>query len=540
MINLKHSKECHPEKGRGHMKDRLCAYYTNSGDITSYMAKKLGVKKDDLILEPSAGEGIFIDEILKDHVPVKIDALDIDSSAVAMLREKYKNNPAVTVRETDTLLDAELDSFEISDLWTKREDPRSGEQPDRPGAAVGYYDKVIGNPPYGAWQDYDKRDLLKKKYFGQYVKETYSLFLLRCVAVLKMGGRLSFIIPDTYMFLNLHSRLREMLLSATKIEEIIIFPSKFFPGVRFGYSNLSVITLERAGKKEALNNTVSIIRGFRTSAEFECLTNHSALPEHLTGYQLKQADILRNGQHRFILTDDSLAKEIRNAPVRLGDIADVVTGFYTGDNRRFIRALNDSVRGAKNYEKIKDAPVYDCSSLQGIGDVTEGYVPYVKGASKTRYFKASDEWFVRWDREAIDYYYNNKRSRFQNSDFYFKTGIAVPMVKAGTVRAFLIQNRIFDQSIVGIFPKDSSRLYYILAIMNSDVINDMIHAINPTANNSANYIKQIPYMEPDNDTLEIIENKVKEAVKRIKNNDTDGYEELHSEINSLVSRVYGF
>ena len=114
------------------------------------------------------------------------------------------------------------------------------------------------------------------------------------------------------------------------------------------------------------------------------------------------------------------------------------------------------------------------------------------------------------------------------------------MVKAGTVRAFLIQNRIFDQSIVGIFPKDSSRLYYILAIMNSDVINDMIHAINPTANNSANYIKQIPYMEPDNDTLEIIENKVKEAVKRIKNNDTDGYEELHSEINSLVSRVYGF
>lgn len=64
-----------------------------------------------------------------------------------------------------------------------------------------------------------------------------------------------------------------------------------------------------------------------------------------------------------------------------------------------------------------------------------------------------------------------------------------------------MRDRVFDQSIVGIFPKESSKLYYILALMNSDAINNLIHAINPSANNSANYIKQLPYIEPSKKSL---------------------------------------
>ena len=55
------------------MKDLYCAYYTESDDITSYMATRLGINEDDVILEPSAGEGIFIDEVLKRDVHTKID-----------------------------------------------------------------------------------------------------------------------------------------------------------------------------------------------------------------------------------------------------------------------------------------------------------------------------------------------------------------------------------------------------------------------------------------------------------------------------------
>lgn len=504
------------------------------------MINRLGISSNDITLEPSAGEGIFIDEILKMNIPVQIDALDIDKKAISILEKKYHGNSAITVRETDTLLDEQLDEFGILEIWLKNTDTLIDEQLDCFGSIGGHYDKVIGNPPYGAWQDYDKRYLLKKKYPRQYVKETYSLFLIRCISVLKMEGRLSFIIPDTYMFLNLHSRLRELLLTFTKIEEIITFPSKFFPGVSFGYSNLSIITLERCAREVALNNTIRIVKGFQSPSEFKLLLNKKELPAHLSTFRLNQLDVLNCEQHRFILATSGITETINNASTRLSDVADVVTGFYTGDNKKFIRALNASVKGSKNYEKIDSSLVFSCNSIYGIENVSEGYVPYVKSASSTRYYRENDEWFVRWDKNTIKYYNTSKKTRFQNSSFYFQTGVAIPMVKSSNIKAFLIENRVFDQSIVGIFPKDKSKLYYILAIMNSDVINNMLHTINPTANNSANYVKQLPYFEPTKKTMDIISNKVQEIIYNYQNGLEAENDSLHCEINRVIEQIYYF
>ena len=99
-------------------------------------------------------------------------------------------------------------------------------------------------------------------------------------------------------------------------------------------------------------------------------------------------------------------------------------------------------------------------------------------------------------------------------------------------------DHVFDQSIVGIFPKDSSRLYYLLALMNSDIINDLIHAINPTANNSSNYIKQLPYIEPMSDVIEEITEMVKEVIVFESNADYENADRLHNKINAMISLIY--
>ena len=520
------------------MRDTLCSYYTNSSDIISYMLHRLDVKNGDVVLEPSAGEGVFIDELLNTKSTLHIDALDIDQAAISILKEKYKDNPTVSVRETDTLFDEQLDLFETSSLLLKKTDTLTDSQLDFFGTIGGHYDKIVGNPPYGAWQDYDKRELLKRKYPGQYVKETYSLFLLRCISVLKIGGKLSFIIPDTYMFLNLHTKLRELLLTATKIQEIIIFPSSFFPGVSFGYSNLSIITLERSNTEAALGNKVHIIQGFHNPSEFKMPYENCPLPHHLRTYDLMQSDVFSNEQHRFILADTNVTSTIKDSICKLSDVADIVTGFYTGDNKRFIRALDDSVKGAKNYDKIDQDLVYNCVSLNGIPSVEEGYIPYIKSSSPTRYCRMLDTWFVRWDEDTIRYYNSSKKARFQNALFYFKRGIAIPMVKSSQIKAFLIENRVFDQSIVGIFPKDPSKVLYILALMNSDAINELLHVINPTANNSANYVKQIPYKEPCEEILKIISDKVREILKNMNEGSIIECDKLHREINNMINDIY--
>ena len=182
------------------MKDIYCSYYTESADITSYMSARLGILDDDVILEPSAGEGIFIDEVLKCNKNVKIDALDINEQAIDILEEKYYDNSTVNVRKTDTLLDNQLDAYETAQMWLKQSDTLLDSELDFFCRDGGHYTKVIGNPPYGAWQDYDKRDVLKKKYQGQYVKETYSLFSIAVFVGFKIK-RTTFVYYTGYLSL---------------------------------------------------------------------------------------------------------------------------------------------------------------------------------------------------------------------------------------------------------------------------------------------------------------------------------------------------
>ena len=520
------------------MKDQFCSFYTNSEDITFYMSSRLGIHNGDIILEPSAGEGIFIDEVLKTRKKVHIDALDINDDAISILQKKYDDNPDVDVRKTDTLFDSQLDKYDISQLWLKQTDTLLDEQLDFFNSTGGHYTGVIGNPPYGAWQDYERRDRLKKKYVGQYVKETYSLFLLRCISVLKLNGRLSFIIPDTFLYVNMHTKLRELLLKKTKIEEIIIFPSKFFPGISFGYSNLCIITLERSEMQVAINNSVKIYRGFKKSEEFRRLIVNDTLPSYIENFNLKQSDVLSNPQHRFVFADNQIVSLLKKTTVNLGDIADVVTGFYTGNNKKFIKAASDTVKGAKNYEVIDQSMIVDNSSTDGEPNLSEAYIPFIKSASETRYVRNHEDWYVRWDSETVSFYKADKKARFQNSDYYFKTGIGIPMVKSRKIKAFLMQNRVFDQSIVGIFPKDKAKLNYILALMNSDIINQIIHIINPTANNSANYIKLIPYIEPSCSALKIINDLVNKIFKLSEEGAISEVNKIEKEIDCMITDIY--
>lgn len=499
------------------MKNLYCAYYTNSEPINKYMVKMLYLNDGEKVLEPSAGEGVFVESVLSEDVTdLQIDALDINKTAINILHKKFDDIGVVNIKETNTLFDEQLDIYAM---------------------VGGYYDKVIGNPPYGAWQEYSKRKDLKKKYPGYYVKESYTLFLLRSLTLLKDGGRLSFIIPDTFLYLNLHKEIRRTLLQNSCIEEILIFPSKFFPGVSFGYSNLSIITLKKTSSEEkALNNKIRIIKGFKDVNELPDVLENK-FSDYIHVYILRQSEILANQNSRFLLSDNPDINLTR-ATVHLGDIADVVTGLYTGDNKRFIVSRDKSVKGAKNYSIVDPNEISEKADLTGIQEPNKHYVPYIKSASSVRYARPTDDWFVQWDKDAIDFYIKNKKSRFQNSAFYFKKGIAIPMVKASKLRATYMNNRVFDQSIVGIFPREEKYFFYILTIMNSDIVCDIIHMINPTANNSSNYVKQIPFVKPSNKELLEINQLVEQAINYAESQNGTALDSVSSQLNEIINDIY--
>lgn len=498
--------------------DTYRSYYTKSQFITDYMVKQINLNKDDLVLEPSAGDGVFIDEILRYHPDSTIEAYDLNPEAAEILKQKYSNNTNISVMNADTLLDLQLDMYVMSN---------------------GHYDKIIGNPPYGAWQDYDKRDILKKKYAGFYVKETYSLFLIRCISLLKNNGILSFIIPDTFMNLHMHNRLREYMLLNTKVKEVLIFPSKFFPGVQYGYSKMCIVTIQKTDDKNiALNNSVRIITDLKKPSDIDEITHDRDLKQ-FTVEILNQKIIFDSVDKAFLIkAGEGIRNLINSSVLTLNDIADCVTGIYTGDNKKYFKVASTNVKN--NLSKCPvvetDEVNYDFRKIDNIFDGIEGtsvYIPVVKGSSDS-YIRKND-WFIDWSKEAINHYKTDKKARFQNSQYYFKKGIALPMVKSSKIRANLIENQVFDQSVVGIFPKDEKYLFFMLAFFNSDVFNSIINTINPTANNSANYVKKIPIILPKD--LSYIDELVQQMIE-FKRDTGKINENIQIELDEIFADLY--
>jgi tRNA1(Val) A37 N6-methylase TrmN6 len=483
-------------------------YYTKSNEILTYMINKLSLKPNSVLLEPCAGDGVFIDAVLEKETKVNIDAFELDPNEANKLVKKYNTCNNISIRNEDTLLFKDF----INNNYQNK------------------YDYIIANPPYGAWQNYEKREILKEVYRNLYIKETYSTFLYLCIRLLKNGGRLVFITPDTYLNLHRHTYLRKYIFQNTIVEEIALFPSKFFPGVNFGYSKLSIITLVKSDNVVSIyNNKITVLDNFKEPQE---LNNHKSIRK----LSVSQKDILENDDYAFIISDNNqLNKLLKYSLLKISDIADCVTGIYTGNDKEYIKVSDHSIKNSKNYKIITSKEIYNnqYADLNGINK-SNYYIPIIKGGN-TKYLK-DNIWFINLSVEAVDYYKSNRKSRFQNSQFYFKQGIAVPMVGSNCVSASLLNNRLFDQSIVGIFPKEEKYILYLLGFFNTSICLKLLRAINPSANNSANYIKKIPLIIPDDNILKHINYLVNSIILITKNN--GNYDFIEDELENIFNRVY--
>jgi hypothetical protein len=180
----------------------------------------------------------------------------------------------------------------------------------------------------------------------------------------------------------------------------------------------------------------------------------------------------------------------------LGDIAECRTGIYTGDNERFIgydparitRRLNGhSIEWARKVHEEPLTPAQEEAGLQG----ERCYVPFIRGGHREAFEKTA--WAIDWSPEAIEFYRTNKKARLQNSRFYFKAGISVPMVTTKRISAGTMCNAVFDQGVVGVFPNRSNDGAALLLYLNSSLASERMKTlVNGSANNSANYLKRLP------------------------------------------------
>ena len=483
-------------------RDPYRAFFTDDETLGRYMASLLYLVEGDTVFEPAAGDGHLIEAVQKANSNLYITAYELHPNQTSNLQKKFSKDPTVRVVKEDTIL---CPNLELREKFGPR------------------FSKIIANPPYGGWQECERRADLKKRFRGFYVRETYTLFLLRCLRLLKENGKLVFIIPNTFLYLHLHESLREYILKEFSIETIDVFKSSLFPRISFGHADLCIISISR---KKTKAHHLFRLRFVDEISEFES-------PDHIEANSkfILQKDILRNHSYTIPVFPGQIAvEELSRNGLTVADIADCVTGFYSGNDKHFLRCASISVKRSNGYHIVDPNRVE--RQPEGVPHILNGlsgrctFVPILKGGGY--HFLKPNMWFVNWSKECVAHYKSDRKSRFQNSSYYFRKGIGFPMVTSTKPTASLIQESLFDQSIVGIFPKRIS-LEFLLAYCNSTPFWVCLKAINPSANNSAKYVLRTPIILPDHDEEELIARQTRELLEILKVGEA-GADSLQKEI----------
>lgn len=158
------------------------------------------------LLDPGCGTGAFIDGVIRwcraNAVGLpRIVGVDSDLRHVATSRALFAGVPRVTIRHADFL---------------------------RPSAER--YDYIIGNPPYVSILDLSsaERDGYRQDYetaIGRF--DLYLLFFEQALGMLKADGRLVFITPEKFLYVETASPLRR-LLGRQRIEELHFLEEQTF------------------------------------------------------------------------------------------------------------------------------------------------------------------------------------------------------------------------------------------------------------------------------------------------------------------------
>ncbi len=201
------------------------AYYTHAG-IVRYMVAKArrfqpGARS---VIDPACGHGAFLLESDRTFgkALTALVGLDCDPLAVDLARRRV---PAARIHRADALLDQVPDGFDL----------------------------CLGNPPYissglrgSVRHPDDWVRLLRHRYrhTAQYKVNTYPLFVERGLELLRPGGVLGYILPDSFLSGRFFAGLRQLLLSHTLLE-ITLVRDDFWEHGRVGQS---VILFVRKGQ----------------------------------------------------------------------------------------------------------------------------------------------------------------------------------------------------------------------------------------------------------------------------------------------------
>ncbi|MEI6435299.1 MAG: N-6 DNA methylase [Bacteroidota bacterium] len=453
-------------------KNKLGQYFTPKV-VADFMIEMADISKNSKILEPSCGQGIFLD----------------------LLQQKGFNN--LIAYEIDQNLATEYS-------FVKHESFVSAKIEEK-------FDLIIGNPPYIRWKNLEedlKQELsinpIWNKYFNSLCDYLY-IFILKSIELLNGNGQLIFICPEYWMNTTHSISLRNYMVQNGYFEEIYHFNEtpifekvtvsivifKFVKGkqnrkqikVSKFYANqkLMVETFDKLKNQVEFKGAEYLeVSQFRTNERW--LLQSDEVREEL---RVLETNCIKKNKNSGL----NLFKEEKKQFHTVGEVCDIGNGLVSGLDKAFQvngHILNEREKKATiNVVKAKDLKPFFAESITK-------YIFINEGLDENEFLKAYPNFYCHFQKYKSDlgnrYQYNRKINYWEwvflrNFNLFHKTEkrIFVPckerISNKDYFRFALVDEGVFPtQDVTAIFRKSSAKesIEYILAYLNNPIIFDWL------------------------------------------------------------------
>lgn len=327
----------------------------------------------------------------------------------------------------------------------------------------GGFDAVVGNPPYYKITDKVMIDYFSNKYKHQnYQYDLYLLFLEKYEVMLKSGGILGVIIPNTWMQSVMFKKIRQYLTIAFKWNKILHIAEHIFKAV----VDTHVLIFEKSIVKK--NSFVQIEKFEKTETRF---------------YQsILQRDIPNNGEIINILASPMeilLFNKIKKNSIFAKDISNSTVGtkpFQTGKGKP-----------KQTEETVKLKPFVKENQGKPEGD---NWLPLMRGSLMHKYED-------RWNNNSW-IQYGEWLAEPRNPKFFEAEEKIIIRQTSDKIIATIIGKDVICRNNLHILISKEMNHKFLLGVINSKLTDFYYYQINPEqgealAEVKKSHIEQLPF-----------------------------------------------
>lgn len=455
-------------------------------------------------MDPCVGPGIFIKKILQSGIDKnQIFAYDINSNFKSEI-EKL----GVSFKSQDTLISLYPDSYNE-------------------------FDFIVGNPPYlnkASVYVRKNKEKLRKIYGKINAHESYAMFIVNSIWRLKEGGKLGFITSDSFLTLSTHKRLRRFILNHCIINEILLAPKNLFINQKVSTSPVIIILTKCSGQKNKKireKNVMRIIPRVNSEDDYQSPSGVNEIK------QIKYNSLPFN--IFFTDVENEIIELFEKAP-KLEEYLKGFIGMHTHDNRKYIAAIEGTElaeifkkRNMKITDLNKKYKIIKKDALE-----TDKWKPYLKRGGADQYYRPIMEG-LDWNKKSIDNYDIPKNVPFEEE------GIVISGVSSRLAARYMPRGCFWDSNkAIGFIVKEKSiSIFYFLGILNSSLYNYLAKGIiNNTSSIQITGIHALPFVLPDNETKERIEELVNKIINCKIKDQNYNYIAEQKEIDNIIFNFY--